>query len=251
MAELTTMYQTQQKEAEIARQQVEISSQRFIGLVVVLLLITTFFVIYSMYRRKALHQIALAKAAKERMESELRIARDIQMSMVPHEFPKLEGLDIFASMTPAREVGGDLYDYIQIDNVLYFCVGDVSGKGVPASLVMAQVTRLFRALAKQRMMPEEIATRLNDELTENNKSGMFVTMFIALVDLTTGHLDYCNAGHNPPVLGGDAEGGSFMKIHSNAPIGLWSGLKFVGEEIDTIKGRPMFLYTDGLNEAGN
>ena len=126
MAELTTMYQTQQKEAEIARQQVEISSQRFIGLVVVLLLITTFFVIYSMYRRKALHQIALAKAAKERMESELRIARDIQMSMVPHEFPKLEGLDIFASMTPAREVGGDLYDYIQIDNVLYFCVGDVS-----------------------------------------------------------------------------------------------------------------------------
>ena len=251
MAELTTMYQTQQKEAEIARQQVEISSQRFIGLVVVLLLITTFFVIYSMYRRKALHQIALAKAAKERMESELRIARDIQMSMVPHEFPKLEGLDIFASMTPAREVGGDLYDYIQIDNVLYFCVGDVSGKGVPASLVMAQVTRLFRALAKQRMMPEEIATRLNDELTENNKSGMFVTMFIALVDLTTGHLDYCNAGHNPPVLGGDAEGGSFMKIHSNAPIGLWSGLKFVGEEIDTIKGRPMFLYTDGLNEAEN
>ena len=224
MAELTTMYQTQQKEAEIARQQVEISSQRFIGLVVVLLLITTFFVIYSMYRRKALHQIALAKAAKERMESELRIARDIQMSMVPHEFPKLEGLDIFASMTPAREVGGDLYDYIQIGNVLYFCVGDVSGKGVPASLVMAQVTRLFRALAKQRMMPEEIATRLNDELTENNKSGMFVTMFIALVDLTTGHLDYCNAGHNPPVLGGDAEGGSFMKIHSNAPIGLWSGL---------------------------
>ena len=94
MAELTTMYQTQQKEAEIARQQVEISSQRFIGLVVVLLLITTFFVIYSMYRRKALHQIALAKAAKERMESELRIARDIQMSMVPHEFPKLEGLPV-------------------------------------------------------------------------------------------------------------------------------------------------------------
>ena len=251
MAELTTMYQTQQKEAERARQQVEISSQRFIGLVVVLLLITTFFVIYSMYRRKALHQIALAKAAKERMESELRIARDIQMSMVPHEFPKLEGFDIFASMTPAREVGGDLYDYIRIDNVLYFCVGDVSGKGVPASLVMAQVTRLFRALAKQRMMPADIANRLNAELSENNDSGMFVTMFIALVDLTTGHLDYCNAGHNPPVLGGDAEGGSFMKIHSNAPIGLWSGLKFVGEEIDTIKGRPMFLYTDGLNEAEN
>lgn len=116
---------------------------------------------------------------------------------------------------------------------------------------MAELTRLFRALAKQRMMPEEIATRLNDELTENNKSGMFVTMFIALVNLTTGHLDFCNAGHNPPVLGGDAEGGSFMKILSNAPIGLWAGLKFVGEEIDTIKGCPMFLYTDGLNEAEN
>jgi serine phosphatase RsbU (regulator of sigma subunit) len=186
--------------------------------------------------------------AKERIESELRIARNIQMSMVPNTFPQREGLDMYASVTPAREVGGDLYDYLLMDDELYFCVGDVSGKGVPASLFMAQATRLFRILAAQHMMPAEIATRMNAVLTENNEQGMFVTMFIGKVHLLTGHLDYCNAGHNPPVLGINDDC-RFMEMESNAPIGLWPELDFVGEEVDNIIGYKLFIYTDGLNEA--
>jgi sigma-B regulation protein RsbU (phosphoserine phosphatase) len=159
---------------------------------------------------------------------------------------------MYASMTTAKEVGGDLYDYVLNGSRLYFAVGDVSGKGVPSSLFMAQATRLFMTLAKQDMMPAEICTRMNDALSgDDNESGMFVTLFIGLLNLSTGHLDFCNAGHNPPVIGGGANHGDFLEILSNAPIGLWSGLEYEGEEIDTIKGRPLFIYTDGLNEAEN
>ena len=197
----------------------------------------------------AYDQLEQTTAAKERIESELRIAREIQMSMVPHEFPKRSDLDFYASMTPAKEVGGDLYDYLLEDDILYFCLGDVSGKGVPASLFMAQTTRLFRALAKQHLMPASIATRLNNELTEKNDNGMFVTMFIGQLNLVTGHFYFCNAGHNPPVIGGDKQHGSFLEMEPNAPIGLWPGLDYIGEEIESIKGRPLFIYSDGLNEA--
>ena len=199
----------------------------------------------------AYEQLEQTTAAKERIESELRIAREIQMSMVPHEFPERPDLDLYASMTPAKEVGGDLYDYLLEDDILYFCLGDVSGKGVPASLFMAQTIRLFRALAKQHLMPAAIATQLNDDLTEKNDNGMFVTMFIGQLNLTSGHLHFCNAGHNPPVIGGDEQHGSFLEMESNAPIGLWPGLEFVGEEIASVKGRPLFIYSDGLNEAEN
>ena len=199
----------------------------------------------------AYEQLEQTTAAKERIESELRIARDIQMSMVPHEFPERPDLDLYASMNPAKEVGGDLYDYLLEDNILYFCLGDVSGKGVPASLFMAQTIRLFRALAKQHMMPASIATRLNDELTEKNDNGMFVTMFIGQLNLITGQFYYCNAGHNPPVIGGDEQQGSFLEMEPNAPIGLWPELEYIGEELASIKGRPLFIYSDGLNEAEN
>jgi sigma-B regulation protein RsbU (phosphoserine phosphatase) len=192
------------------------------------------------------------RAAKERIESELSIARNIQMSMVPSVFPDIEGLDMYAQMTPAKEVGGDLYGYQLEDNKLYFTVGDVSGKGVPASLFMAQATRLFLTLAKQRMMPADICTKMNDALSGNdNENGMFVTMFIGLLDLQTGHLDFCNAGHNPPVIGGGDHGGDFMEMAPNAPIGLFPGLEYEGEEIESVKGRAMVIYTDGLNEAEN
>jgi len=189
-------------------------------------------------------------AAKERIESDLRIARDIQMSMVPSVFPNRPDLDIYASMTPAKAVGGDLYDFLLLDDYLYFCLGDVSGKGVPASLFMAQATRLFHTLAKLKMQPAEIATRLNDELGADNEQGMFVTMFLGFVDLTNGHLCFCNAGHNPPVLLAD-DGCRFLEMIPNAPIGLWPGLEYEGEEIDCVRDQPLFIYTDGLNEAEN
>ena len=199
----------------------------------------------------AYDQLEETTAAKERIESDLRIARDIQMSMVPDAFPERTDIDIFASMIPAKEVGGDLYGYHLSDDNLYFCLGDVSGKGVPASLFMAQATRLFRTFAAQKMMPAEIATRMNEALSgDDNKRGMFVTMFIGLVDITTGHLDFCNAGHNPPILIGDGSA-AFIEMNPNAPIGLWPDMEFEGEEIVDITNRPLFVYSDGLNEAEN
>ena len=198
----------------------------------------------------AYDQLEETTAVKERMESELRIARNIQMSMVPSTFPDRPDLDLYGSMTPAKEVGGDLYNFLIRDDApdkLYFALGDVSGKGVPASLFMAQATRLFRTLAAQQMKPAEIATRMNDALSgDDNEQGMFVTMFLGVVDLTTGHLSFCNAGHNPPILGTE-----FIDMIPNAPIGLFPGLEYEGEEIADIRGRQLFIYTDGLNEAEN
>ena len=251
-AELATIYETQEKEAQIARQQAELSQQRVVGLIIALVLITLFFILYTLYRRRAAKRLAEMRSAKERIENELKIARDIQMSMVPSTFPDYEGLDMYASMTPAKEVGGNLYGYVLNGEKLYFAVGDVSGKGVPASLFMAQATRLFMTLAKQGMMPAEICTRMNDALSgDDNQSGMFVTLFLGLVDLQTGHLDFCNAGHNPHVIGGCENHGDFLDMLPNAPIGLWPELEYEGEEIDTIKDCPLFIYTDGLNEAEN
>jgi serine phosphatase RsbU (regulator of sigma subunit) len=135
-----------------------------------------------------------------------------------------------------------------IGDNLYFCIGDVSGKGVPASLFMAQATRLFRTLASQRLMPADIANRMNAELSENNDQGMFVTMFFGLVNLKSGKMEFCNAGHNPPLL---IETGEFLEMEPNAPIGLWPELEYIGESIENIKDKLLFFYTDGLNEAEN
>ena len=271
-AELATIYHTNEKEAEIAYQHAKMSKIQMIAGLATLALIIVFLLFYTWHKRQAAHRLRAAHEkleeaheklqsaydkleettqAKERIESELRIARNIQMSMVPNTFPTREGLDMFASMTPAREVGGDLYGYVMIDDELYFCVGDVSGKGVPASLFMAQATRLFRILATQHMMPAEIVTRMNSVLTENNEQGMFITMFIGLVDLNSGRMDYCNAGHNPPVLGVDGDDHFMEGIETNAPIGLWPNLEYIGESVENIRNKMLLVYTDGLNEAEN
>ena len=202
--------------------------------------------------KEAYDQLEETTTAKERIESELRIARDIQMSMVPSEFPTCDRLDIFARMTPAKEVGGDLYDTQLIDGCrLYFCVGDVSGKGVPASLFMAQSIRLFRAMAKQGMPPADIANYLNRELCEGNDNAMFVTMFIGLIELETGKMTFCNCGHNPPVICCGTHEAHFINMEPNAPLGIIPEVTFVGETIKDIRHKPFLIYTDGLNEAEN
>ncbi|MBR3406990.1 MAG: serine/threonine-protein phosphatase [Bacteroidales bacterium] len=254
------------RDMEIVEAEAKSARQRQVYTAVLVLVLIVAFSIYIVFRRRAEKKLRSAHEAlkeaydqleetttiKERMESELRIARDIQMSMVPCLFPTYPGLDMCASMAPAREVGGDLYGYLLAGTQLYFAVGDVSGKGVPASLFMAQATRLFQTLAKQGMSPAEICTRINDALSgADNEGNMFVTMFLGLLDLETGHLSFCNAGHNPPVLGGGENGGDFIDMLPNAPIGVLPGLEFQGEEIESIKGRPLFVYTDGLNEAEN
>ena len=224
----------------------------FAGIAIGILALVVFFAFYTWSRHRAAMRLAEVKAEQKRIQSELRIARDIQMSMLPDVFPEREGLDMSAYVNPAREVGGDLYGYMLLGDKLYFAVGDVSGKGVPASLFMAQATRLFHTLAKQGMMPAEICARMNDALSgDDNENCMFVTFWLGLVDLKTGHLDYCNAGHNPPVIGVGDSHGDFLDMIPNAPIGLWPEQLYEGEEIDTIKNRPLFIYTDGLNEAEN
>ena len=257
-AKLATIYDTQGKERQIAEQKAELMQQRIIGLIVAIVLLTLFFIVYTLVRRRAAKRMAEMRAEQERIESELKIARNIPMSMVPSQFPNYEGLDMYASMIPAREVGGDLYGYVLIGDKLYFAIGDVSGKGVPASLFMAQATRLFRTLATQGMMPAEICNRMNEALSgEDNRSGMFVTFFLGLVDLKTGHLSFCNCGHNPPVICGNTShhsplaSNSFLDMLPNVPIGIFPEHEYEGEEIEDIRNCTFFLYTDGLNEAEN
>jgi serine phosphatase RsbU (regulator of sigma subunit) len=250
--ELNKRFEIDELRAQQEREKME-SKRRQTNLVMAIIVIVLIaIVIFVLSRLQAARRLAGLKAEQERIESELRIARDIQMSMVPHEFPQREGLDMYASMSPAREVGGDLYGYVDNGDQLYFCLGDVSGKGVPASLFMSQATRLFQTLAKQGLQPAEICTRINNALSgDDNQNGMFVTCFVGLIDLNSGHLSFCNAGHNPPVIGGSESHGDFLEMEANPPFGLWSGVEYIGEEIDTIQGHPLFVYTDGLNEAEN
>jgi sigma-B regulation protein RsbU (phosphoserine phosphatase) len=172
------------------------------------------------------------------------------MGMIPRVFPPFpnrQDIDLYASMTPAREVGGDLYDYFIQDERLYFCIGDVSGKGIPASMFMAVTTDLFRIFAKQNRAPWDIATQMNSFLVKDNEQSMFVTMFIGLIDLRKGQMEFCNCGHNAPVLDGQ-----FLEAKdTNQPLGLWECNAFNGEVIDDIRDKQLLLYTDGLNEAEN
>jgi sigma-B regulation protein RsbU (phosphoserine phosphatase) len=194
-------------------------------------------------------------ASKAAIENELKVASDIQMGMVPRifpPFPNRHDIDLFASMSPAKEVGGDLYDFFVQDERLYFCVGDVSGKGIPASLFMAVTRNLFRIIAQQGHTPEEIATQINLFLSKDNDRGMFVTMFIGMADLKTGRLDFCNCGHNPPVLADGKEPAKFLPLqYDNQPLGLWEDDPFYGESVDDIRDKQLLVYTDGLNEAEN
>ena len=193
-------------------------------------------------------------ASKERIESELRIARSIQMSMVPKifpPFPEREDVDLYAKLIPAKEVGGDLYDFFIEDNKLYFIVGDVSGKGVPASLVMAVTCRLFRTIAEHLHTPAEIVKALNDTLAENNDSNMFCTAFLGVLDLKTGNMQYCNAGHNAPVMLASSGEVKFMEVKPNLPLGLFGDFPYEGQECDITKETSLFLYTDGVTEAEN
>ena len=206
----------------------------------------------------AYSQLEATTKAKERMESELRIARGIQMGMVPRQFDfPGRAFDIYASLESAKEVGGDLYDFFVQNDRLYFCIGDVAGKGIPAALFMSVAVNMFRMVAKEGFPPNYIATKLNDALSQDNENGMFVTMFIGEIDLGTGRMEFCNAGHNPPVIidrplaPHEPCRPTFMEMEPNAPIGLWPELEYVGERVDSMRGRTLLLYTDGLSEAEN
>ena len=191
-----------------------------------------------------IEELKTTTAQKSAIESELSIARDIQNSMVPSAFPNREGLELYASMTPAKAVGGDLYDFFLRDNSLYFCIGDVAGKGVPAALVMTTVCGAFRLLSESESEPVRIVSRMNDMMIRKNSMTVFVTFFAGVLDLDTGHLRYCNAGHKAPLVDGQP-----LPMHHNLPIGAMPDWEFEAEETDLAPGSTLFLYTDGLDEA--
>lgn len=194
-------------------------------------------------------------SAKEKMESELRIARDIQMGMVPKTFPPFptcDEVDIYAYLCPAREVGGDLYDFfLERNEYLYFAIGDVSGKGVPASLLMAVTRTLWRSIAAKYDTPGEAVTAINDTLSVDNESSMFVTFFMGVLDMKNGHLTYCNAGHNPPLLQTPDGKISPLPVDANLAIGVLEGYKYMEQSCDFRPGSRLLLYTDGVTEAEN
>ena len=199
-------------------------------------------------------ELTRTTANKVRIEGELQIARDIQMGMIPQvfpPFPERKNIDLYATMVPAREVGGDLYDYFIQGGRLYFCIGDVSGKGVPASLFMTVARNLFHATGRQGLSPAAIARQINETLSDGNEQLMFVTMFIGCFDLLTGDLDFCNCGHNPPVILPQDGKPVFLSCEANTTLGILPDAQFEGEYLTGFKDTPLFLYTDGLNEAEN
>lgn len=202
---------------------------------------------------RQIEETKIMNEEKGRLEGELHTARHIQMSMLPKTFPPFperDDLDIYGLLAPAKEVGGDLYDFYIRDEKLFFCIGDVSGKGVPASLVMAVTRSLFRSTSSHENRPSRIINIINDAIARDNESNMFVTFFLGILDLPTGRLRYCNAGHNAPIsIKQDKVG--FLQVISNIPIGVLTDFQFEEQETWLPHGAAIFLFTDGLNEAEN
>ena len=190
---------------------------------------------------------------KGRIEGELKVASDIQMSMLPKIFPPYpdrDDIEIYGSLTPAKAVGGDLYDFYIRDEKLFFCIGDVSGKGVPASLVMAVSRSLFRIVSTHVDEANRIVSQMNEAIADQNESNMFVTLFVGALNLKTGHLEYCNAGHDAPLLINSKERKiDHLPCFSHLPIGIMPGMEFEMQEADIAPDTLIFLFTDGLTEA--
>ncbi|MBT9583425.1 SpoIIE family protein phosphatase [bacterium] len=192
-------------------------------------------------------------AAKERIEGELQVARHIQMSIVPKRFPaflQLSQLDIFATLEPSREVGGDLYDFFQLDDEHIFAVvGDVSGKGVPAALFMAVTQTLIKATARQGLGLAELMSRLNNELCQNNEASMFVTLFVIVLNVRTGVVEFSNGGHNLPYLLSPGESPAMLPRSKGMGLGVAEDVPFETRTMTLRPGQALVLYTDGISEA--
>ena len=200
--------------------------------------------------KEQMEELKQVNETKGRIEGELNAAKDIQMSMLPKLFPAYpdrDDIDIYGQLTSAKEVGGDLFDFFIRDDKLFFCIGDVSGKGIPASLVMAMTRSLFRNIANHESRPEKIVSLINEAMSDGNDSNMFVTFFLGVLDLQTGQLHYCNAGHDWPYLVGN--GITELKSDPNLPVGTFSDTVYCLEEYRMPEGTILFMYTDGLTEA--
>ena len=229
---------------EIRRMGVLVGILMLVGLSMLILILTA--------TARSQLKYAEVNEKKERMEHELSIGHNIQMSMIPKTFPPFperKDIDMAATIVPAKAVGGDLYDFFIREEKLYFCIGDVSGKGVPASLLMSVTRTLFRSVASHEKSPQRIVTLINDAMSDMNENDMFVTFFCGILDMATGHLRYCNAGHNPPLIFTDEV--RMLPVLPNLPLGVMGGVHFPEQELDLACDNALFLYTDGVTEAEN
>lgn len=229
---------------------------------IVLLMLLAFGILLYMIVRfiHSEEKLQRRKNEQQRINDELKIANGIQQMLLPAKEPTLTGVDdvqVEGRLIPAKAVGGDLYNAFVRDEKLFFCIGDVSGKGVPAALIMAIVQSLFRNIASRESNPAHIMNQLNEVACRNNESNFFVTMFVGVFDLPTGHLRFCNAGHEPPIIvskrksedGQTATESALMEMNPNLPIGLFDDFHYEMQEMDMEKNMALFLYTDGLTEA--
>lgn len=188
------------------------------------------------------------------MEQDLMVARKIQKKMLPDnsEVSSItDRVDVNAYLRPARNVGGDLYDYFVDREKLFFAVGDVSGKGVPAALIMALTKSFFRSCSKGKEKAEDIVSSMNASILENDISDMFITLFVGIIDLKNHNLSYCNAGHEPPVIFPGKKEPSFLKDGGNIPVGIMKDYDFSGNSISFMPDDKIIIYTDGVTEAEN
>ena len=195
---------------------------------------------------------AIIESQKDRMQTELNVGRDIQLAMVPKDFPVSNNFSIDAILEPAREVGGDFYDVFNVDDEhVCFCVGDVSGKGVPAALFMAMAKTLIKSRASTDSSTASIVTHVNDELSEDNEGYLFVTLFVCILNTRTGKLMTTNAGHNPPYLK-HADGSISALKHRDGPVvAAMEGYAYTEQHVQLTEGDTLLLFTDGVTEADN
>ena len=198
-----------------------------------------------------LERLRKTNAEKERIGGELHAASQIQQSMLPASHMQRDDVAVEGFLAPAREVGGDLYDYFVRDEKLFFCIGDVSGKGAPAAMLMAVTQALFRSASAHESNPARIMHTINQTTCQGNEANMFVTLFIGVLDLPTGHLRYCNAGHDAPFLMLAGTKPATIDCAANLPVGLFEEIRYNAQETHLAGGSTLFLYTDGLTEAMN
>ena len=227
------------------------NQQRSLLLVIVLQVLGLFVLGFIIYRSiVSVRKLNKVSAEKDLMNRELGIANRIQTSMLPPPLPANEFVEISGSQAPAKQVGGDFYDYFIRDGKLFFNIGDVCGKGIPAALIMSMTQAVFRTIASKIDDPDQIVHGMNEMASRGNTTGMFATLFVGVLDLTTGRLRYSNAGHEKPIIVTDRKM-RYLDVVANLPIGIDEDKEFNAQESDINTGDMILLYTDGLTEAMN
>lgn len=217
--------------------------------------LATSFILMRQELSKNIQDLVKVTASRQAIESELNIAREIQLGMVPKTFPSFpehNEFDLYATLKPAKEIGGDLYDFFLIDkDHICFTLGDVSDKGIPAALFMVVTRTLIRTLSENEHSPARMMTNINNTLSADNPRSMFVTLVIGVLNIRTGEVKYANGGHNPPIVISHDAGGYFINEKKEPLVGVMPGMSYTDRTLNLKKNEGFFLYTDGVNEAMN